>query len=105
MEAGNIVKVNPRPSLADGLAVPVVGSNTFAIAKKNVDSVITVRCVHGQSIGYLWGIYNYYCMCTCIANYLIDVLQVIYTHTVMNVVSKPFLQLVEVLPGILSTGT
>ena len=43
MDAGKLVKVNPKASLADGLAVPMVGINTFAIAKANGNKVITVR--------------------------------------------------------------
>ena len=43
LRAGEPVKVTPKPSLADGLAVPVVGTNTLAIAKTTVDKMILVR--------------------------------------------------------------
>lgn len=43
MLAGKPVTVAVKPSLADGLAVPVVGSNTLALAKNRVDKMVVVR--------------------------------------------------------------
>ena len=43
MEAGKPVYVIPKPTLADGLAVPKVGPAAFATAKNNVDRTILVR--------------------------------------------------------------
>jgi threonine dehydratase len=40
--AGQPVKVELKPTLADGLAVPQVGPNAFAIARQHVDRVVTV---------------------------------------------------------------
>lgn len=42
LAAGHPVKFDTRPTLADGLAVPQVGSNAFAIAKDRVDEVVSV---------------------------------------------------------------
>jgi len=42
LEAGKPVKVALRPTLADGLAIPQVGSNAFEIARSLVDQTITV---------------------------------------------------------------
>ena len=42
LEAGYPVLVKPKPTLADGLAVPKVGPAAFATAKDNVDSTILV---------------------------------------------------------------
>jgi threonine dehydratase len=42
-KAGHPVKVQCMPTLADGLAVPLVGRNAFATAEPFVDKVITVR--------------------------------------------------------------
>src|SRR5207244_9468747 len=42
LEAGNPVKIDMRPTLADGLAIPQVGTNAFAIAKEHVDLAVTV---------------------------------------------------------------
>nr|CCA24766.1 threonine dehydratase catabolic putative [Albugo laibachii Nc14] len=42
LEAGKPVHVPTSPTLADGLAVPCVGSNAFEIAKNRVDKVVTV---------------------------------------------------------------
>ena len=42
MQAGKPVKVNVSPTLADGLAVPCVGENAFAIAAPLIDRMITV---------------------------------------------------------------
>jgi threonine dehydratase len=42
LEAGKPTKIAMRPTLADGLAIPQVGSNAFQIAKPLVDLVITV---------------------------------------------------------------
>lgn len=41
-EAGRPVHVNMQPTLADGLAVPCVGENAFAIARKLVDRHVLV---------------------------------------------------------------
>ncbi len=43
LEAGYPVLVKPKPTLADGLAVPKVGPAAFATAKDNIDSTILVR--------------------------------------------------------------
>jgi len=43
IQEGNPVKAECSPPLADGLAVPTVGSNAFQIARKLVDKVVTVR--------------------------------------------------------------
>ncbi|XP_062509854.1 L-threonine ammonia-lyase-like isoform X2 [Corticium candelabrum] len=45
-KAGHPVKVNSLPTLADGLAVPLVGSNAFATAQPFVDKVITISENH-----------------------------------------------------------
>jgi len=42
LTAGHPVKVDTRPTLADGLAVPQVGANAFEIAKGRVDEVVSV---------------------------------------------------------------
>ncbi|KAG2530348.1 hypothetical protein BBI17_001944 [Phytophthora kernoviae] len=42
LEAGKPVNMPTLPTLADGLAVPCVGSNAFEIARKYVDKVVTV---------------------------------------------------------------
>ena len=42
LEAGKPVKVALHPTLADGLAIPQVGSNAFEIARSLVDQTITV---------------------------------------------------------------
>ncbi|HXX42545.1 MAG TPA: threonine ammonia-lyase [Chthoniobacterales bacterium] len=42
LEAGQPMKIALRPTLADGLAIPKVGSNAFAVAQKHVDLAITV---------------------------------------------------------------
>ncbi|MBX2852124.1 MAG: threonine ammonia-lyase [Phycisphaeraceae bacterium] len=43
MQAGQPVKAEVRPTLADGLAVPCVGANAFAIAAPLIDKMITVN--------------------------------------------------------------
>ena len=43
MKAGKPTKINLQPTLADGLAIPQVGANAFAIASKHVDETITVN--------------------------------------------------------------
>ncbi|XP_042240424.1 nascent polypeptide-associated complex subunit alpha, muscle-specific form-like isoform X2 [Homarus americanus] len=43
MKAGRPVYVKAESTLADGLAVPMVGINAFATASKLVDKVVTVR--------------------------------------------------------------
>jgi threonine dehydratase len=42
LEAGKPTKIAMHPTLADGLAIPQVGANAFAIAKSRVDKIITV---------------------------------------------------------------
>ncbi len=42
LEAGKPVKIALHPTLADGLAIPQVGSNAFEIARSLVDQTITV---------------------------------------------------------------
>jgi threonine dehydratase len=42
LEAGKPTKIVMHPTLADGLAIPQVGSNAFQIAKPHVDLAITV---------------------------------------------------------------
>lgn len=42
LAAGHPVDTPTRATLADGLAVPKMGSNAFAIAKEHVDRVVTV---------------------------------------------------------------
>jgi hypothetical protein len=39
LEAGKPITVNARPTLADGLMVPRVGTNAFALCQKHVDKV------------------------------------------------------------------
>src|SRR3989449_5069899 len=42
VEAGKLTKIVMHPTLADGLAIPQVGSNAFRIAKPLVDLAVTV---------------------------------------------------------------
>jgi threonine dehydratase len=42
LEAGHPVKIDMQPTLADGLAVPRVGDNAFAISRDLVDQVVRV---------------------------------------------------------------
>ena len=42
LEAGKPTKIALHPTLADGLAIPQVGTNAFAIAKRHVDQAVTV---------------------------------------------------------------
>jgi threonine dehydratase len=42
LEAGKPTKITMRPTLADGLAIPQVGSNAFQIARPLVDQIVTV---------------------------------------------------------------
>jgi threonine dehydratase len=42
MEAGKPVPIEMKPTLADGLAVPMVGSNAFSIARDLVDDLMLV---------------------------------------------------------------
>lgn len=42
MNAGKPTKITLQPTLADGLAIPQVGANAFAVARENVDQTITV---------------------------------------------------------------
>jgi threonine dehydratase len=47
ISAGKPVRINMEPTLADGLAVPEVGANAFAISRKLVDRIV---CVDEQTI-------------------------------------------------------
>jgi threonine dehydratase len=42
LKAGEPKKIALQPTLADGLAIPQVGANAFAIAREHVDQVVTV---------------------------------------------------------------
>jgi threonine dehydratase len=42
LEAGKPTKITMRPTLADGLAIPEVGANSFQIARRLIDLAITV---------------------------------------------------------------
>lgn len=42
LAAGKPVRVQASPTLADGLAVPQVGANAFAIARERIDRVVSV---------------------------------------------------------------
>jgi threonine dehydratase len=42
LEAGKPTKITLRATLADGLAIPQVGANAFAVAREHVDEAITV---------------------------------------------------------------
>lgn len=42
LEAGRPISIVLRPTLADGLAIPQVGANGFEIARRYVDSTVTV---------------------------------------------------------------
>jgi|EP00670_Eutreptiella_braarudii_P010409 threonine dehydratase len=42
LAAGKPVKANVKPTLADGLAVPMVGANSFEIIRKYVDKVVLI---------------------------------------------------------------
>src|SRR5450432_227191 len=42
MEAGRPTRIALHPTLADGLAIPQVGTNAFEIAKTRVDKIVTV---------------------------------------------------------------
>jgi threonine dehydratase len=42
LQAGHPESINAQHTLADGLAVPCIGENSFALAKRYVDSVVTV---------------------------------------------------------------
>jgi threonine dehydratase len=42
VKAGKPAKIDLKPTLADGLAIPQVGANAFAIAREHVDQTITV---------------------------------------------------------------
>ncbi len=42
LQAGTPVRVESRPTLADGLAVPKMGDNALAIARKYVDEIVAV---------------------------------------------------------------
>src|SRR5438270_4843502 len=43
MKAGKPTQIALQPTLADGLAIPQVGANAFAIAREHVDQTITVN--------------------------------------------------------------
>lgn len=42
LQAGHAVRLEMQPTLADGLAVPIVGERAFEIARRVVDRVVTV---------------------------------------------------------------
>ena len=42
LQAGKPTRVDLKPTLADGLAIPQVGANAFAIARDHVDQTVTV---------------------------------------------------------------
>ncbi len=42
LQAGKPTKIDLKPTLADGLAIPQVGANAFAIARDHVDQTVTV---------------------------------------------------------------
>src|SRR5205085_9300353 len=42
LKADKPVKIEMHPTLADGLAIPQVGSNAFKVAKSRVDLIVTV---------------------------------------------------------------
>src|SRR5437764_10843 len=42
LEVGQPTKITLQPTLADGLAIPQVGANAFAVAREHVDQAITV---------------------------------------------------------------
>src|SRR5205823_7387572 len=42
LKTGKPVQIEMKPTLADGLSVPKVGQNAFAIAHKAIDRVVTV---------------------------------------------------------------
>src|SRR5437763_3969639 len=42
LKAGQPTRVDLKPTLADGLAIPQVGANAFAIARDRVDQTVTV---------------------------------------------------------------
>jgi threonine dehydratase len=42
LEAGKPAPIAMRPTLADGLAIPQIGANAFAVARSNVDLALTV---------------------------------------------------------------
>lgn len=43
LQAGHPVQVEMQPTLADGLAVPMVGANAFAIARRLVDRLVIIN--------------------------------------------------------------
>jgi threonine dehydratase len=43
MKAGKPAQITMQPTLADGLAIPQVGANAFAVARDHVDQVVTVN--------------------------------------------------------------
>jgi threonine dehydratase len=42
LQAGKPTTIDLKPTLADGLAIPQVGANAFAIARDHVDQIVTV---------------------------------------------------------------
>ena len=42
MKAGKPTSITMQPTLADGLAIPQVGANAFAVARDHVDQIVTV---------------------------------------------------------------
>ena len=57
LKVGRPSYVSPKPSLADGLAVPLVGTNSFATAKDKVDKCLAIRWVwhRGGQVGVARG--------------------------------------------------
>ncbi len=42
LDSGKPMKIELKPTLADGLAIPQVGANSFALAREHVDQTVTV---------------------------------------------------------------
>jgi threonine dehydratase len=42
LDSGKPMKIELKPTLADGLAIPQVGANAFALARQHVDQTVTV---------------------------------------------------------------
>ncbi len=42
LDAGKPTRIDLKPTLADGLAIPIVGANAFAVARDHVDQTVTV---------------------------------------------------------------
>ena len=54
LKVGRPTYVTPKPSLADGLAVPLVGANSFATAKDKVDKCLAIRWVELEEGQVRW---------------------------------------------------